>query len=111
MPRSHTQNELKVMGKYVSLKNITCPVVLIAGANDDITLEPQLFNMADHVSGEVLKIVIPDCGHIGLFMKQQALQEYWKPALDAVQLVTETPLSMYALRMSHAAAVMDSAQN
>lgn len=78
------RGKLKVMGKYVSLKNITCPLALIAGANDDITLEPQLFNMADHVSGEVFKIIIPDCGHIGLFMKKQALEGYWKPALDFV---------------------------
>lgn len=54
------------------------------GANDDITLEPQLFNMAQYVSGEVLKITIPDCGHIGLFMKKQALEDYWKPALNFV---------------------------
>ncbi|MEJ2716557.1 MAG: alpha/beta fold hydrolase [Deltaproteobacteria bacterium] len=78
------QGKLKVMGRYVSLKNITCPVVLIAGANDDITLQPQLFNMARHVSGKVLKMVIPDCGHIGLFMKKQALEGYWKRALGFV---------------------------
>lgn len=78
------RGKLRILGRHVSLKEITCPVVLIAGANDDITLEPQLFNMADHVSGPVTKMTVPACGHIGLFMKRQALEDYWKPALDQV---------------------------
>ncbi|HMK37523.1 MAG TPA: DUF3141 domain-containing protein [Desulfomonilaceae bacterium] len=78
------RGRLRVLGRHVLLQNITCPVVLIAGEKDDITLEPQLFNMANHVSGKVVKMVIPGCGHIGLFMKKQALEEYWSPALDIV---------------------------
>jgi poly(3-hydroxybutyrate) depolymerase len=78
------RGELKVMGTCVSLKNINCPVVLIAGAEDDITPPAQLLNMADHVCCEVTTMVIPECGHIGLFIKPQALQGYWKPSLSSV---------------------------
>jgi poly(3-hydroxybutyrate) depolymerase len=78
------RGKLKVMGKCVRLEKITCPVVLVAGENDDITLEPQLFNMENHVSGPVWKIMIPKCGHIGLFMKKDALENYWTHALDYV---------------------------
>ncbi len=93
--------ELKIKGTCVSLKNIACPVVLIAGADDDITPPPQLLNMADHVSGEVMKMVVPDCGHIGLFIKPQALQKYWKPALDFVFRRTQrNPLQGMALLSS-----------
>jgi poly(3-hydroxyalkanoate) synthetase len=83
------RGKLKVMGKYVRLEKITCPVVLVAGENDDITLEPQLFNMEKYVSGPVWKIMIPKCGHIGLFMKKDALENYWTHALDYVLLRRE----------------------
>jgi poly(3-hydroxybutyrate) depolymerase len=78
------KGRLQVLRQYVDLKRITCPVVLIAGEKDDITPEPQLFNMERYVSGDVLKMSVPNCGHIGLFIKKDALQNYWKPALDSV---------------------------
>lgn len=76
------QSRLKVLRRHVELKSITCPVALIAGQQDDITLEPQLFNMQNYVSGPVLTMTVPRCGHIGLFIKESALDRYWRPALD-----------------------------
>jgi len=88
------KGRLKVLRQYVDLKRISCPVVLIAGEKDDITLEPQLFNMEKHVSSDVLKMTIPNCGHIGLFIKTDALEKYWKPALEFV--LTDHPARMSA---------------
>jgi poly(3-hydroxybutyrate) depolymerase len=78
------KGSLWVLGRRVSLRQIACPVVCIAGEKDDITLEPQLFGVADRVSGKVRKMTVPDCGHIGLFIRREALQRYWKPALEFV---------------------------
>ena len=78
------QGRLKVLRRNVDLKSIACPVALIAGQQDDITLEPQLFNMQKYVSGPVSTASVPQCGHIGLFIKRNALEEYWRPALDFV---------------------------
>jgi poly(3-hydroxyalkanoate) synthetase len=78
------RGKLTVLGRKVNLADITCPTVLIAGENDDITLEPQVHNMADYVSGETKKMTIPNCGHIGIFVKREALSDFWKPALDFV---------------------------
>ncbi len=87
------KGRLKVLRQYVNLKRISCPVVLIAGEKDDITLEAQLFNMAKHVSSDVLKMTVPDCGHIGLFIKKDALEHYWKPALESVLTDQQTRIS------------------
>ena len=78
------RGELEILGRRVHLSSLTCPVVLIAGENDDITPPPQLLNMAEHVSGELMDMTIPNCGHIGLFIKAEALSDYWKPAIDFV---------------------------
>lgn len=78
------RGKLKILGRRVDLSAVKCPVVLIAGEKDDITPPPQLLNMADHVSGEVREMTIPKCGHIGLFIKKEALREYWRPAIDFV---------------------------
>jgi len=76
------KNSLRILGRPVNLLEIDCPVTLIAGEKDDITLSVQLFNIADHIRTEkVEKIKIPDCGHIGLFMGAKALSRYWPAAI------------------------------
>jgi poly(3-hydroxyalkanoate) synthetase len=55
------------LGRKLDLRNITCPVYLLAGAADDITTPEQV---AETVPG----------GHIGLFMAARNLKEHW-PAI------------------------------
>ncbi len=77
------KQQLQVHDQLVDLNKIECPVALLAGEKDDITLMPQLFNMAGLVStpgDEIYKAVIPACGHIGTFMGKTA-QAYWVDAL------------------------------
>lgn len=78
------QGKLKVLGKYVDLHNIACPIAMLAGEKDDITLVPQLFNMSSHVATkpeDIFQTVVEDAGHISVFMGRTALKNHWPPAL------------------------------
>lgn len=75
------RKEFIIDGKVVDLNNIYCPVVMIAGEKDDITLMSHLFELENHVSSvKINKIVIPDCGHIGAFMSSKS-QKYIKESV------------------------------
>ncbi len=67
------------LGKRLLLKDITCPVYLLAGGADDITPKEQVFE-AEKCLGtpkdQIVKTVAPG-GHIGLFMGSKTLAEYW----------------------------------
>ncbi len=69
------KGEFYLFDSRVDLGNITCPIAMIAGGKDDITLEPQLYSLGLHASSsdQYMK-TIPECGHIGCFMgsKSQA---------------------------------------
>ena len=75
------KGELEILGQKVDLSNITCPVFLLAGENDDITLPEQIFNMEKYVKGPVCKYTIENAGHIGVFIKTASL-EYWKTIMN-----------------------------
>ena len=84
--------ELNVLGRQVDLSQIKCPVYLLAGGKDDITLTDQVFNMADYVSGWARKIYIENAGHIGVFVKNESL-EHWASIirqLDQIEGYTST---------------------
>jgi len=67
------------LGKRLSLKDIVCPVYLLAGSADDITTKEQVFD-ADKYLGtpqsDIVKMLAPG-GHIGLFMGSKTLSEFW----------------------------------
>jgi len=70
------------LGHRLSLKDIRCPVYLLAGEADDITTKEQVFAAA-HLVGtpksQIEKKLVPG-GHIGLFMGSRTLKEAW-PAI------------------------------
>jgi poly(3-hydroxyalkanoate) synthetase len=67
------------LGRPLNLKDITCPVYLLAGEADDITPKEQVFE-AEHLLGtpktDIAKTLAPG-GHIGLFMGSRTLTETW----------------------------------
>ena len=67
------------LGRRLNLKDITCPVYLLAGDTDDITTREQVFD-ADKYLGtppdNIEKKLVPG-GHIGLFMGSRTLKEAW----------------------------------
>ncbi|WP_425127073.1 alpha/beta fold hydrolase [Burkholderia diffusa] len=70
------------LGQRLKLRDVTCPVYLLAGEADDITTREQVFD-ADKYLGtpkdQIEKKLIPG-GHIGLFMGARTLKETW-PAI------------------------------
>lgn len=70
------KNELIVDGRVIKLSNIKCPIVMIAGEKDDITLPRQLFALGKHSSSkDKLECIIPKAGHVGCFMGKNS-QKY-----------------------------------
>jgi polyhydroxyalkanoate depolymerase len=70
------------LGRRLDLKNITCPVYLLAGQSDDITTKEQVFDAEKYLGtsrDKIEKKLVPG-GHIGLFMGSRTLQESW-PAI------------------------------
>lgn len=67
------------LGETLSLKSVTCPTYLLAGAGDDITTKEQVF-AAEHLLGtpkqKIMKRLVPG-GHIGLFMGSETLKTAW----------------------------------
>jgi poly(3-hydroxybutyrate) depolymerase len=67
------------LGRRLNLKDITCPVYLLAGEADDITTKEQVFNAERHLGtpkDRIEKKLVPG-GHIGLFMGSRALRDTW----------------------------------
>ncbi len=73
------KGEFVGLGQVLSLHDITCPVYLLAGADDDITTKEQVF-AAEPLLGsprdKIEKRLAPG-GHIGLFMGARTLREVW----------------------------------
>jgi poly(3-hydroxyalkanoate) synthetase len=62
-------------GKIIKLRNIDCPIAMIAGGSDDITLGSHLFALGKYVSTGSDKIysqVIEKTGHIGVFISSKS---------------------------------------
>ena len=67
------------LGRTLSLRNITCPAYLLAGADDDITTSEQVLDAANYIGtpkDRVMQKTVPG-GHIGLFMGARTLSEEW----------------------------------
>jgi polyhydroxyalkanoate depolymerase len=67
------------LGRKLALHDITCPLYLLAGANDDITPAEQVLDAANYVgtpASAIVKKTAPG-GHIGLFMGARTLKEHW----------------------------------
>jgi poly(3-hydroxyalkanoate) synthetase len=67
------------LGRTLNLHDITCPVYLLAGADDDITTTEQVLDAAKYLGTTkslIVKRVVPG-GHIGLFMGARTLKEDW----------------------------------
>jgi poly(3-hydroxyalkanoate) synthetase len=70
------------LGRRLSLKDVTCPVYLLAGESDDITPKEQVFDAAKYLGtpAEAIEKTLVPGGHIGLFMGERTLRNHW-PAI------------------------------
>ncbi len=67
------------LGCRLNLKNVICPVYLLAGDSDDITAKEQVFDAEKYLGtpkNKIEKKLVPG-GHIGLFMGSRTLTEVW----------------------------------
>ena len=73
------QGTLTVGGQPVDMSRIRCPLNLLGGATDHITPPVQVFAAADHVGtpAEDITTATTSGGHLGLFMGNEALREFW----------------------------------
>lgn len=73
------KGEFVGLGRKLDLRAITCPVYLLAGAQDDITTPEQVLDAAKYIGtpqDKIVKQTVPG-GHIGLFMGARTLKDYW----------------------------------
>jgi poly(3-hydroxyalkanoate) synthetase len=73
------KGEFVGLGRKLSLRNITCPAYLLAGASDDITTPEQVLDAAKYLGtprDRIVQKTVPG-GHIGLFMGTHTLKEHW----------------------------------
>jgi poly(3-hydroxyalkanoate) synthetase len=73
------KREFVGLGRKLTLRNITCPLYLLAGESDDITTPEQVLGADKYVGTpreRILKKTVPG-GHIGLFMGAKTLNEHW----------------------------------
>jgi poly(3-hydroxyalkanoate) synthetase len=77
---------LDIEGQRVDLARISCPLFLLAGAEDHITPPAQVFAMADAVSTPAADVHKRSTsgGHLGLFMGREALRDHWPPIMAKV---------------------------
>ena len=67
------------LGRELDLRDIVCPVYLLAGAEDDITTPEQVLDAAKYIGtpkDRIIQKTVPG-GHIGLFMGARTLRDYW----------------------------------
>ncbi len=79
------KGELKVAGKTVNLRSITCPVFLLGAEQDDITPWQQVHNMRYAVGSLPVRWYLAPGGHLGLFIGHRSQAEYWTPILAQVR--------------------------
>ncbi|NJL13864.1 MAG: alpha/beta fold hydrolase [Microscillaceae bacterium] len=74
------KGEFRALGQVVNPKSIQCPVYLLAGEKDEITLPEQVFEAKNYFGTPPDKLVedLAPGGHIGLFMGSETLKVYWK---------------------------------
>lgn len=73
------RGEFVALGRPLQLKDITCPLYLLAGESDDITPAEQVFaakTLCGTPADQVEAQTVPG-GHVGLFMGKRTLDESW----------------------------------
>lgn len=74
------KNTLKINGKRVDMKKITCPVLSLVAENDHL-VPPESSTVVDKLVGSTdTKTVVYPTGHIGLSVSSRSLKNLWPEA-------------------------------
>ncbi len=81
---------IKLDGRPVDLRNITCPVIIMAGKKDHITPPAQAFALKNYISTPADDVVeiLTEGGHIGTLMGTESLREDWTEVNEVLTLAT-----------------------
>jgi len=78
----------KLDSRPVDLRNITCPVIIMAGKKDHITPPAQAFALKNYISTQPEDVVeiLTEGGHIGTLMGTESLREDWTAVNEVLKL-------------------------
>lgn len=76
------QGEITLRGHRVDLKNITCPVLNIAGKKDHICALPQAEATMSLIGSQDKEFFVLNAGHVGLLTGSEAKKNLW-PKIDS----------------------------
>jgi len=67
------------LGREIALRELKCPLFLLAGAQDEIASPGQVFAAASLVGAQEgqIETALADCGHLALFMGRRTLTREW----------------------------------
>jgi polyhydroxyalkanoate synthase len=71
--------KLKLDNKLVDLKNITCPLMVIASDEDNIVSEKSAAAILDLVNSKRKEYKLIKGGHIGILLSSKARERFWEP--------------------------------
>lgn len=71
------KGEFKLRGRTVDLKNITCPLLSIAGTQDYLCRVPQAEAIMRLVGSQDKEFCVLDGGHISMMAGAEAKQGLW----------------------------------
>jgi len=71
------KGEIKLRGRRVDLRNISCPVLNIAGKKDHICTLPQAEAGMNLIGSQDKEFFVLDAGHVGLLTGSAAKQNLW----------------------------------
>lgn len=71
------RNQLRMGERRVDLRQIRCPVRLVAGTRDHITPAEQVWALEEHLQPGQARRWLVDAGHIGVFAGRSALAAAW----------------------------------
>ncbi len=79
----------EVFGAPVDLTRVTCPIAMVAGSADHITLPEQVFAMGDVASSEQAREFLIPGGHIGLVVGSRAQRDHWPSIFEWIRDTAE----------------------
>ncbi len=71
------RGEFVARGEKVDLSRITCPLALLAGTRDHITLSDQVFAAEGACRSKRVRRFAVDAGHVGVFIGKSVLDKEW----------------------------------
>jgi polyhydroxyalkanoate synthase subunit PhaC len=74
------RGEFRLCGQLVNLRNIRCPLLLLAAKEDHLVPPSSTTGILPYVSSRDVSSVVVEAGHVGLVVSSKAYQRVWPAA-------------------------------